>query len=110
MEVFYRSVTGKFESVTNHFEEEVVRNFYRLLSKDNWAGDYVKEEILELSIEVLQKKSNSKVQGVTDLDKYTKKEIWVSIHAMYDDTGVMVYEQGDDGGWYQIVFHCKDCD
>ena len=94
----------------NYFDEKTVRSFYSFLSKDNWAGDYVKEEILELPIEDLEKKSNSKVHGVTDLDKDTKKEIWVSIEAMYDDAGAMVYEQGDDGGWYQIVFHCKDCD
>lgn len=84
--------------------------FYRFFRNDDWGRRFTWPDSHQATVDVLARTWGVLLHAETDLDTDNRRELWMSYGLMYGETGAMVYELRDDGGWESVANHCFKCD
>lgn len=94
---------------SQHLNEII--SWYIYFSKDSWGKNFIRPEWLEKDVTAIADKSGVQIHYITDLNKNSNVELWITYELMYNKIGRMIYEKSKQlGQWIEIANHCFNCD
>lgn len=109
---FFTNDKIKFKTLSKNLHEDTLRNFYTFISKDAHWSRRIENRLLKKSIKDIETESGIHINFITDINKNSKVELWITYDVIYGMVGRMVYEQrkNSDDNWNLINNICLNCD